>query len=121
MRASSGWRRSKRSTIPQIYSASIRIFRLRRGKDKYGDSGPQAVQNHDFGRRIEFGPGLGGADFEGLAEGLHGAGYAVDLGGVAEIGEAIDSLRRLPSKRNLGLRSRLVYSALSALTVDRCF
>lgn len=36
---------------------------------------------------------LSGADFEGLAEGLHGHGDAVDLGGVAEVGEAIDGLR----------------------------
>ena len=35
----------------------------------------------------------GGADFEGFAEGLHGEGDAVDLGGVAEVGEAVDGLR----------------------------
>jgi hypothetical protein len=31
----------------------------------------------------------GGADFQGLAEGFHGKGDAVDFGGVAEVGEAI--------------------------------
>jgi len=36
---------------------------------------------------------LDGADLEGFAEGLHRAGDAVDLGGVAEVGEAVDGLR----------------------------
>lgn len=39
-------------------------------------------------------PGSGGADFEGFAEGLHGKSDAVDFGGVAEVGEAVDGLRR---------------------------
>src|SRR5579859_7311285 len=36
---------------------------------------------------------LRGADFQGLAQGFHGDGDAVDFRGVAEVGETVHSLR----------------------------